>query len=385
MSLARAIPRVLTGSSTADATALRRLGSDRDALEQTLKNFLWRGAYRSWPEVGELQPGYTLILPVPGDLPVFLQLALATARLQDPHGRLETIVVPDRMTPAIGAAFAAAEGAFDGGPLSLVTLGARSRAFQRLAAGGPSKNHFLQVHAALERTRTTHAVLHDADLFIQDPAFLRHHYERAVQEELACLGVSECWDPWLREHGFGHVVATWELLVDVGWMRGFAPWEHRPHHSWLDGEWHGFDLTLRTQASTPAAEVGRNDAGERFEHFNWVISTYRHFQAASGTPFEDRRFVLLLVRLLADGLAVRTGDAGSVDLPPIESLVRGIDDPVQPITYGSAKAVESYPEFRLRVSRILDGPLFDDAAAERIDAALRPFDAAFAFSAVASS
>jgi hypothetical protein len=380
------VPRHLTGSRTADREALRVLARDREAAEQTLKNELWRMTYSRWPKVENPEPGYTMILPVPGDMPVFLYLSLATALNQDPTGRVETIVVPDRLTPEFSAAFETARRAFDAGPIRLVPLSRTAQALQRVASDDPSKNYFIQVHAGLQETRTTHALLHDADLFIHDRDFLAGHYRRCAEENLACLGVSECWDGWLRDHGFGHVVATWELMLDTRWLREFAPWEHRGHHAWVDGEWHGFDVTLYTQALTPAARVGLNDATDRFEHFNWVICTYRHFHGRFERPFEDHRFVLLLIRLLADALATKTGSGmPSVDLPDLDSLVRGVTDPAQPITFRSEEAAANYPEFRARVSRILEGPLFDDEATESIESALGRFDEAFAVTGSAAA
>jgi hypothetical protein len=169
-------------------------------------------------------------------------------------------------------------------------------------------------------------------------------------------------------------------MLDVRWARTFSPWQHRARHAWLDGEWHGFDVTLHTQALTDPKRIHRHDADGRFEHFNWVICEYRYFHR-SGAPrtFEDRRLVLLLIRLLADALHATVGaQSRSVDLPPLESLARGLTDPEQPVTYRSKDAEQAYPEFRAKVARILDGPLFADAVAEEIERALRPWDLAFA-------
>lgn len=363
----------------AQGAVLPELLRDRHALGQTVKNLLWRAAYRRWPAVDEVTPGYTLVLPVPADLPVFLYLGLATAAYQDRTGRVETIVVPDHMTPEFAAAFESARREFDVGPIRLVPVGRRGRLLQRIARNDPNKNHFLQVHAGTATARTSHALLHDADLFIQDAGFLARHYRRCADERLACLGVSPVWDDWLREHGLQHVVATWELMVDLGWLRSFPPWQHRGHHAWLAGEWHGFDLTLYTQAITSPERSAVHDAGDGFEHFNWVICTYRHFHRGGLRPYKDDRFVLLLIRLLADSLRPRDGSIWrSADLPSIEQLARGISDPAQPITYRSESARRYYPEFRRKVERMLAGPVFDDAMADEMRSALRAFDLAFA-------
>ena len=49
-----------------------------------LKSAFWRIRFARWSSApsGAVRPGYTLLLPVPGDLPVFLELALAVCRTQ---------------------------------------------------------------------------------------------------------------------------------------------------------------------------------------------------------------------------------------------------------------------------------------------------------------
>src|ERR1700691_3494039 len=59
----------------------------------------WRARLKSWPARQAGTEGYSLVMPVPGDLPVFLRLALAVCRPQQSEHRVETIVLPDRMTP----------------------------------------------------------------------------------------------------------------------------------------------------------------------------------------------------------------------------------------------------------------------------------------------
>src|SRR5262249_1132984 len=183
-------------------------------------------------------------------------------------------------------------------------------------------NHFLQVHAGTAAATTTHVLLHDADLFIEDPGFMARHYRRCADEGLACLGVSPAWDDWLREHGFGHVVATWELMMDTRWAREFAPWQPRNHRARLDGEEHAFDLTLYPQALTAPARCALHDATASLEHFNYVLGIYRNFQRARGAPFEDSGFQLLLIRLLSDALESAPGDVPAASPPAGRRRVR---------------------------------------------------------------
>src|SRR5262245_37932481 len=239
-----------TGSIESGILTERHPGS---AVLARLKDTVWRAAFARWPPLHDTREGYTLLLPVPADLPVFLRLALANAATQDRDGRIETLVIPDVPSAAFTLAYEEASARFDAGPLRLVELRLAARAIQRLAGNQGCTNYFLQIHAGAAAATTTHVLLHDADLFIEDPGFMARHYRRCADEGLACLGVSPAWDHWLREHGFGHVVATWELMMDTRWAREFAPWPPRGHRERPHGEAHRFHRTFDPQAP-PAPE-----------------------------------------------------------------------------------------------------------------------------------
>jgi hypothetical protein len=342
---------------------------------------VWRAAYRRWarPAVDELSPGYTVLMPVPSDLPVFLRLALANVTAQDATGRAEILVIPDRPNTSIAAAFQACRAESGADDLRLVELPRVGRTLGRLSRAKPGTNYFLQVHAGVTAVTTTHAVLHDADLFLTDGHFLARHHRRCAERGLACLGVSPAWDDWLREHAYDHVVATWELMFDVRWMRSFQPWRHRWHSGWLDGQWHGFDVTLYPQARTrPDLCELHPDAEGSLVHFNWVIGVYRNFQRSHGRPMEDDRFTMLLIRLLTDALEpARGGPPVAIDVPGADELVRGLTDPSRPVTYRDEQTGANYAAFRARLRRLYHAPLFDERAVEVIEQRLTSFDAAF--------
>jgi hypothetical protein len=335
------------------------------------KQVFWRALYGSWWSPPPARQGYTVLVPVPGDLPTFLRLALATLEAQDPRGACEVIVLPDRMTPEFGAAFRRCAQRFSWTPLRLITPGAAGRLVERQTSA-PSVRHFAQLFPGLRATTTTHVLFHDADLFIQDRSFLARHYAACADHDRACVGVSPVWDPWFAEHGLDHLVGTWELMADMRWLRSFAPHEHRPHDSALDGRPHTFDTTLLPQAVTPAQRVALNEAAEgAFTHFSYVTGWYRIFQAARG-PVEDKRFNLLLIRLLLDAF----GEPNDV-LPSLERFVQGIEDPAVPVTYTGPAPREHYPTFRGRLDEVLAGPTLPRERADRVEESLAPFDAAF--------
>jgi hypothetical protein len=359
----------------------RSFGSWVQRARQIPGEAVWRTAYGRWPpaKAGDLSPGYTLLMPVPSDLPVFLRLALANVAAQDPAERAEILVIPDRPSTEIAAACEACRSELGIAGVRLVDMPAVGHALGRLSRAKPGTNYFLQVHAGITEVSTTHALLHDADLFLTDAGFLARHYRRCAERRLACLGVSPAWDDWLREHGYDHVVATWELMLDVRWMRSFRPWRHRWHDEWLDGERHGFDVTLYPQARTAPELCELHPAAEEsFVHFNWVIGVYRNFQRGE-RPMEDDRFTMLLIRLLTDALDRGHGAQSStaIDVPVADELVQGLTDTSRPVTYRREQTHANYAPFRDSVRRLYSAPLFDEAAVESIERRLAPFDAAF--------
>ncbi len=338
-----------------------------------------RGAcYSRWPRAGSLVDGCTVLMPVPGDLPVFLELALATFGKQELDERVETIVIPDRMTPGLAAAFERSRREHPCGPVRLVQIGPFGRLQQRTTRGGPGLNHFLQLYHGVAATRTSHALLHDADLFLLDRNFLARRFERVRAEGLAFAGVEERYDDWFARRGFGPVSASWELLFDVRRLREFRPWDLHGHDHVVDGERHYCDTLDYVQLRTPAERRAVWEAPDGYLHFNWAISVYRYFQAAEGEPFNDHRFLILLLRLLSDAFVHTDGATPHGDLPPVAELARGIADDSAPVTYRTPSHPEKYGDFRRLIRQLIDAELIEPARADDIDRALSPFDAAFA-------
>ena len=339
---------------------------------ERIKAALWRRAFSRWhgDRIAKT-PGYTLALPVPADLPVFLRLALATAASQRAEHRVETLVVPDVPSPAFRDELEAASAASGVADARLVEPGRAAQLMRRAAGNAISSNHFVQLYTALDAARGTHVVLHDADLFIRDAAFLDERFRQAREAGVACLGVQPAWDDWLREHDLAHVAATWELMVTAEWAYSFPPWQHRPRADSLDGERHVFDTMLYTQALTPPERCAVREPGDAFAHFNWVIGVYRNFQNSSG-PFEDDRFLLVLIRLLSEEFGTSPGA-----VPPIAEMARGIGDAQARVTYVHPHTPRKYKEFRRTLARALEAPVFGADAAARAEVALEPFERAF--------
>src|SRR5690349_7340316 len=181
---------------------------------------LWKLFRSKWrkPAPGPRTPGYSVLLAVPADLPVFLKIAMATINAQRNDGLVETLVIPDMPSPAFERAFERARQDWTNGPIRLVTLRPVER-FVNKRINSPHTNHWLQMTNGVEAATSTHALLHDADLFITDRNFLAVHYAAIKDSSLACLGINPVWDKWYADNGLAHVTATWELMFDIDWAR----------------------------------------------------------------------------------------------------------------------------------------------------------------------
>ena len=329
----------------------------------------WQRRLARWrPRAEDREPGYTLLLPVPGDIPVFLELALRVCALQRSRHRVRTVVIPDRPSRPVRSLVMAAQRDWEG-PLDLVFLPHPERwALPFLRSG--SRNHGLQLITGINATASSHVVLHDADLFLLDDVFLDSQYVMCRDRNLACLGVSPVWDPWYAGHG-RHLAATWEMTAEVAWLLQYTPYQQIGHDDELFGETHTFDTTLYPQATTEPDRIDVFDRGQEFVHFNYVISSYRDYQR-TGRRYLDTNFRILLVSMFAE-LFSRHG--WSPPIPTVAEMARGLSGPDGPVRYPSrAVGAEEYAEFRGRFSRALAGPYLSTEEADRAVQTLRPFD-----------
>lgn len=336
----------------------------------------WAARFESWNPAPTAQTGYTLLVPVPGDLPVFLELALAVLGTQDATDRVETLVLPDRVTPAMTQIVQQHAADWDG-PLKMVPLPMPERVILPRMRN-PSRNHGVQVVEGVTKSSGEFIILHDADLFLLEPDVLQEHYRSTKERGLDACGVSPVWDEWFAEHGL-QLAATWELCARRDWLRSFPPHMHMGHTAELFGIEHVFDTTLHPQALTDPARIGIADRSEQIVHFNYVISTYRHFQRAR-EQFSDNRFRLLLIRIFIDVFA---NMPHTYSLPSLVELSAGLDDPKAQVTYPDPdeKTRADYGHFRTNITRILSGPWVEVSGAEKISRALAGFDEYYEISA----
>lgn len=332
-------------------------------------NSYWSGRFNDWPAPRPAEPGYTLLVPVPGDLPVFLELALNVLARQDAAHRVETLVIPDKMTPAMTAITSGYASTWDG-PLRTLPLPLPER-FVLPLMRNPGRNHGVQLIEGISNARGSHVLLHDADLFLLDAGVLDERWVEASTDKLFALGVSPVWDSWFTTRGY-ELTATWELCADRDWLRAFPPAMHIGHEAEALGERHVFDTTLRAQLLSDPRRIRTHEIEDRMVHFNYVISTYRHFQNAKGT-FTDDKFRLLLIRLFVD-LFARV--EAPYNLPALDELASALGGRDAAVAYPAATpaAVADYQAYRRNVERILTGPWAAEKGAE-LSGRLAPFDA----------
>ncbi|WP_380174148.1 hypothetical protein ACFEMC_04900 [Kineococcus sp. DHX-1] len=345
------------------------------AVGSALKAQYWRTRFGTWGRRGGSRvPGYSLVVPVPGDLPVFLDLALQTCASQRAEHRVETLVVPDVATPETDRVVQSWQGRWNG-PLRTVALPWPERRILPWLKD-PGRNHGVQLISAASVAAADHVVLHDADLFMLDEDLHDDGYRRARDGRLDVVGIEPSWDAWYAAHG-RTLAATWEQTSRVDWLRSVPPHRHLGHDANLWGERHTFDTTFWAQCRTSPDRIAVTGESERIVHFNYVISTYRKLQRSSG-PFHDHNFRLLLIRLFIDLFA---SDDTTYEVPELPDLVRGLGEPLARVHYRPEDAAE-YQGFMAKFRVVMDGPLVDPARRERADEALRAFDEFFSSTTV---
>ncbi len=337
-----------------------------------VKPLLFRALYRSWGVTDGVPraSGYSALLAVPADLPVFLQIALQSLLTQDREHLAEILVIPDIPSQEFRAVFHKLTEGLSSPTIRLIEMGARDMAVARLYQT-PNVYHFLQILNGIQNARATHLLLHDADLFLFSRDFLRRHYEECLQKRLSVLGVDR--RTIARLPGQSHTVATWEMLASAGWAMRFKPHEHRGHRRLFRGRFVNFDSTLLPQSLTDPAEIGINErfGEDDYIHFNFVISVYRLFRKSRGV-FEDEHFKLLLIRSLIDAL----GDAGwAYSVPAMAELIDALDGKDEKVSY--VRSRKGYEIFRRNLERLIRSGILGAEASDTMRRGLVPFDERF--------
>jgi hypothetical protein len=179
-------------------------------ISDLIKPVLFKALYGSWEvtnalgiDKGSRANGYTVLLPVPADLPVFLQIALKSLLTQDQKHLVEILVIPDIPSDDFRVAFRKRKGYRSRG-YGLVEMNRKDMVVGRLYRT-PNVYYFLRILNGISSARSAHVLFHDADLFLFSKDFLKRHYETFLDRHVSVLGVDrrtiDLWrsiDTWSR-------------------------------------------------------------------------------------------------------------------------------------------------------------------------------------------
>lgn len=188
----------------------------RDTVRLALRLLL------DWPRDSDLEPGYSIILGVPWHLRHLTSVNLeCIARTDQTHLRNIHLVL-DRAAP---------------GPLreieeSLtpqlrelpISFHCYSGLAGRIVEWSDVSTFYngLNCITALQQISTSHAVLHDFDLYPLVPDYFERLYRQMVENDLRFCGVETTRFDGLNDADL--VLGTWGLGMDVGWLRSrFSP------------------------------------------------------------------------------------------------------------------------------------------------------------------
>lgn len=344
------------------------LGFDR-------KTVLLNALYGRWGRCPATAEGYTILLPYPADMPFLLRFALEGLRHLDLTHCRQILVVGDGMG-GDAAEVAALVAAADDPRIEVVGLGPIDRLVVGQLGGVGSSLHWLAIVRGTARATGRAIFLHDSDAFFLEAGGIERQYRELVDRGLDTLGVTARIDPLFRDAGYA-IPGTWEMIYRTSWARSHAPAAHKGRHQATPHGEHVFDTMLYPQyLDYPRGRVGVMADPPRLVHFNGTIVTYRCYRGSPGLAIEDEFFRLLLLAMLEDLLP--SADGRRV-LPEVAELVRCLaGGPPAHVSYHFPGAGANYATFRRLVGELCRSPIMVGSRADRLLAAIRPFDDHFA-------
>jgi hypothetical protein len=340
------------------------------------KRLLLQFLYPRWrPPRGSPRDGFSILLPMPSDLPVFFRIAMKVLEGQDLENANEIVIVADIPRASFADMVRKERPSVNGVPIVLAEMEGLRRTVARLY-NRPNHYHWAQIVCGLEHARSSRALLHDADMFLLDPSFLESQYAAMVRDGFRVMGISPAWDHWFSENGYRHVTATWEMLLDVEWARSFPPVLLHGHVDDLEGRRHTFDTTYYAQCLSDPRAIGYRDRSAGFVHFNWLISGYRLFERHR-RDYCDDHFTLMILRLLLDEF---DADRPYPGIPSWDLLASCLLAGRGPVGFPSAETRgPTYRNTRAKLAALFGSPLVAGAAPPDLECKLEPFDRYYGF------
>lgn len=341
-----------------------------------VKTLLLKLLFGRWRSAASLEPGYTIVLLSPMDMPFLLRFALEGIRMIETDHCREILVVPDGWGKDGGAALRSVAASADDPRIRVVRLRPHDYWIIRsMRPPGSAATHWAGVVNGTHEIRTQHAFLHDADAFFLDGSSLERQYRECVDRDMYTLGVTARLDPFFKRIGY-QIPGTWQLMYSVEWARARPPYELKGRRLMTPHGENLFDSMLARQYQDyPSGRVGVMADGPRYVHFNGTIFSYRIFRDRAGKSVRDEFFRVLLLALLEDAMPSADGRRA---VPEVSELSRGLRDAGNFVRYDGEEAARQYPIFRAQVEEMCRCPIFQGQRAAGIRAKLEPFDAFFA-------
>lgn len=239
------------------------------------------GLLSPWPKLRDAEPGYSIILGVPWSLRHLLNVNLAfIAKTDSPSLRRIQVVFDRRKKPEADEIIRRARMEFPDLPLDFAFYGPiRGAIIERVDVS--TFYNSMNCVTALSRIETTHAILHDFDLYPVIPEYFESVYQKQVAEKWHFCGLEQTFFDGLTSEDM--ILGTWCLGMDVAWLRN----ERRPHEvfhrmGYVNGKQVNLDpfSWLETQTSARGL-VGSIDESAAC-HVRNLCST--HLRFISGRP-----------------------------------------------------------------------------------------------------
>ncbi len=232
------------------------------------------GPLLSWPRRAELQSGYSIILGVPWHLRHLLGVNLRFIAAADRQSLRAVHVVLDRANPqALAELRASIDRDWSGLPLKFHCYeGLAGRLVEWIDVS--TFYNSMNCATALKAIDTTHAILHDFDLYPTRSDYFERIYRQMIDRRLHYCGVE--FTPFDGLSAADQVLGTWGLGMDVGWLRS----THRPIEIFhavrrVKGRWVMLDPFSHSQLrkGTRRELVDGSDTGD-FCHVKNLCSSY---------------------------------------------------------------------------------------------------------------
>ncbi len=337
----------------------------------TDKRLLLQFLYPRWKRpAGSVRAGYSILLPMPSDLPVFYRIAMRVLGRQNLQNANDVIIVPDNPRRAFRDIVMRDRARSLAVPVVLAESSGLKRAVARVY-NRPNHFHWSQIVCGIEHSGSSHALLHDADMFLLEQNFLNDHYAFSLQKGLKVLGISPAWDPWFSKNGYDHVTATWEMLATLEWVRSFPPILLHGHTNRIGGLTHTFDTTYYAQCLTDPPAVACRESGSGFIHFNWLISGYRWY-VKRRKDYCDERFIIMLLRLLIDEF---DSDHAYRYIPSWEEMSSHVPNGHGQLVFPSSETQgPAYESIREKIGALFSSSLVKKGGRNSINRKLEAFD-----------